>query len=168
MLKITRHLCIALVCVLSLNSCSKDTDLPQDQSNLKVEILEDNVAYSNIELDILKAVNAHRTSMGLAALGRIDDITFQAEDHTNYMVANKLVNHEDFDKRFKALVKGVGASAVSENVGYGYRTAEAVVQAWLNSEGHRANIEGNFTHFGIAVDHDDNGRNYFTNIFIKK
>jgi len=168
MLNITRHLCIAFICVLSLSSCSKDTDLPQEQSNLKTEVLEDNVAYSTMELEILKAVNAHRTSKGLKALGRIDDITFQAQNHTNYMVETKLVNHQDFDKRFKALVKGVGASAVSENVGYGYRTAQAVVQAWLDSDGHRANIEGDFTHFGIAVDNDDNDKNYFTNIFVKR
>ncbi len=168
MLKITRHLCIALVCALSLSACSKDADLPQEQSNLKTEVLEDNVAYSSIELEILNAVNAHRTSIGLKALGRIDDITFQAENHTNYMVETKLVNHEDFDKRFRALVQGVGASAVSENVGYGYKTANAVVKAWLESDGHRANIEGDFTHFGIAVDNDDNDKNYFTNIFVKR
>lgn len=168
MLKITKHLCAVLICALTLTSCSKDTDVLQEQSNLKTEILSDNVAYSNIELEILTAVNSHRQSLGLNKLGRIDDITFQAEDHTNYMVENKLVNHSDFDKRFKALVKDVGASSVSENVGYGYRTAAAVVQAWLASEGHKANIEGDFTHFGIAVDSDDNGKNYFTNIFVKR
>ncbi len=47
-------------------------------------------------------------------------------------------------------------------------TAQAVVEAWLNSAGHKANIEGNYTHFGIAIrENPVNGKKYFTNIFAK-
>ena len=62
----------------------------------------------------------------------------------------------------------VGARAVAENVGYGYRTSKAVVNAWLKSKGHRENVEGEYSHVGISVRQDEDGKNYFTNIFIKK
>ncbi|MEX1383999.1 CAP domain-containing protein [Lutibacter sp.] len=39
----------------------------------------------------------------------------------------------------------------------------------MNSSEHRKNIENpDSTHFGISTESDDNGRNYFTHIFIKK
>jgi len=78
------------------------------------------------------------------------------------------VNHDNFNVRYSNLVNGVGAKSVAENVAYGYDSADAVVKAWIASEGHKENIEGNFTHFGIAVDQDKNGKNYFTNIFMRR
>lgn len=62
----------------------------------------------------------------------------------------------------------LGVRSVSENVAYGYRSADAVVKAWLKSKGHKENIEADNTHFGISVRQDADGRNYFTNIFVKK
>ena len=57
---------------------------------------------------------------------------------------------------------------MSENVAYGFTNAESVVNAWLNSEGHRHVIEGDFTNFDISAEKDEEGKWYFTNIFIKK
>ena len=53
--------------------------------------------------------------------------------------------------RYQTLVKDVHAKAVSENVAYGYSSAEAVVNAWIKSEGHRENMLGDHTHFGISI-----------------
>lgn len=163
---ITKQLCLTLVCVFMFTSCAKD-DIADD-SALKTADLVDYVAYSNIELEILNRVNVHRKSIGLSELKRVDGITFQASDHNTYMIGQKKVSHDNFQKRYFALVNDIGAKAVSENVGYGYITAEGVVKAWLDSEGHRKNIEGNYTHFGISVAQDEDGRNYFTNIFARR
>ena len=163
----TKLICMLLVCVFTLNSCSKDSDLPQETSaNLTVKLV-DNFAYSKIETQILEAVNQHRESIGLNALDPVDDITLQALDHTSYMASLKVVNHDDFNKRYEALVKEIGAKAVAENVAFGYRTANAVVAAWIKSDEHRANLEGNYKYFGVAVEQDKDGRNYFTNIFVR-
>jgi uncharacterized protein YkwD len=40
---------------------------------------------------------------------------------------------------------------VSENIAYNYNTPEAAINAWLASPSHKANIEGDHTHFGIAI-----------------
>ncbi|WP_231590801.1 CAP domain-containing protein [Hymenobacter terrenus] len=46
-------------------------------------------------------------------------------------------------------------------------TAADFVNGWLNSPGHRANIEGNFTRTGIGVATSSTGRIYSTQIFIR-
>ena len=57
---------------------------------------------------------------------------------------------------------------LSENVAYGYSTSQTVVKAWIKSDGHRGTIEGDFTNFDVSAEKSENGRWYFTNIFIKK
>lgn len=164
----TKLLCLTLVCVLSLSACSKDSVVPEDNNISKNLELNNNFTYSTMEIEILDAVNDHRKSIGLTVLQKLDDITIEAVDHSKYMVSLNVVNHDHFNIRYQNLVQEIGARAVSENVGFGYRTAEAVVEAWINSEGHRENIEGSYTHFGISVEQDQNGKNYFTNIFARR
>ena len=168
MLTNTKLLCLALVCVFTLSACSEDNVVSEENNISKNLELNDNLTYSSIESEILEAVNKHRKSIGLGVLIKVDDITFEADEHTNYMVSLNMVNHDNFNMRYQNLVQEIGAKAVGENVGFGYRTADAVVEAWIKSEGHRANIEGNFTHFGISVEQDQNERNYFTNIFVRR
>lgn len=167
MYTITKKVCLVLICVFTFSSCTTDNELPEETS-IKTADLVDYITYSSIEREILVAVNEYRRGNGLNELGTIDGITLQAVDHNNYMIQNKKVSHDNFDKRYIALVNDIGAKAVSENIGFGYRTAEAVVSAWLKSDGHKNNIEGDFTHFGISVDQDEEGKNYFTNIFVKR
>ena len=57
---------------------------------------------------------------------------------------------------------------VQENVAYGYSYAESVVNAWINSDSHRATLEGDFTDFEISAEQNDEGTWFFTNIFVKK
>ena len=51
---------------------------------------------------------------------------------------------------------------------YAYSSSESVVNAWLNSDGHRDVIEGDYTDFDVSAEKDADGKWYFTNIFIKK
>lgn len=163
----TKLICIAFLCIFSFSSCTKDS-IETEKTAVITADLVDNFPYSEIEAEILTAVNNYRKSKGLSVLNKVDDITFQAEQHTQYMVEKNVVNHDNFNLRFQALVVEIGAKTVSENVGFGYGTAEGVVAAWIKSDGHRKNIEGNFTHFGISVAQDVDGRNYFTNIFVRR
>lgn len=169
MYKKAQLICLICFCVFSLSSCSKDSISEEENAAaIKTADLIDNFAYSEIESEILTAVNKYRKTKGLSQLKKVDDITVQAEDHTFYMVERNVVNHDNFILRYNVLVQEIGAKSVSENIGYGYGTSGGVVKAWIESEGHRKNIEGDFTHFGISVEKDANGRNYFTNIFVKR
>jgi uncharacterized protein YkwD len=55
---------------------------------------------------------------------------------------------------------------MGENIAYGYPTASAVMEAWMNSSGHRANIlRPQFTHVGVGVKRDASGRRYWVQNF---
>jgi len=165
-MKQTLNLLTVFFFAIALSSCSTDT-LDDEQnvvSNKDVVIPE----AKTIEIEILELINQHRISVGLNPLESIDVIKGQAYSHTDYMIEIDEVNHDYFYNRKAYLQANANAQEVSENVAYGYSSANSVVNAWLNSEGHRHNIEGDFTHFEVSAEKNQNDKWYFTNIFIKK
>ncbi len=61
---------------------------------------------------------------------------------------------------------GVSYRGAGENIAYGYRSAEQVMNAWMNSSGHRANIMNpNYTSIGIGYYQTDSGVQYWTQLF---
>ncbi|MEX1382515.1 CAP domain-containing protein [Lutibacter sp.] len=142
---------------------------PEDDGIFFNEITETKITYSPIENEILNLVNEYRKEQGLTTLRKLNLISSVAKTHTSYMVEVGKVNHDNFPERHELLVHNAQATAVGENVAYGYNSSESVVKAWLNSPGHKKVIEDEtFTHFGISTEKDSNGRNYFTHIFINK
>lgn len=73
----------------------------------------------------------------------------------------------DNKTRFFMMKKfGISYKSAGENIAQGQRTPEEVVQAWMNSAGHRANIlNSGFTHIGVG--YVESG-NYWTQQFITK
>ena len=145
----------ALTCTVS---CSKD------DSHEDIEKLET----LTIEEEIFQLVNAHRTSIGKEPLATNNLATELAEAHTHYMISQNDISHDNFDDRSDRLFDEENASRTGENVAYGQQSAKDVMEAWINSSGHRANIEGDFTHIGISVIKNNSGVYYFTQIFLKK
>ncbi len=84
------------------------------------------------------------------------------------MIAQSDISHDNFDDRASRLFDEEKATNVGENVAARQRSAKDVMEAWLNSQGHRENIEGNFTHIGIGVIKNDAGNYYYTQLFLKK
>jgi len=155
---------IALTFLIStlITSCSMDSlDTTSDTESY---VPEEKI----IELEILDLVNQHRINLGLNKLEHMSIVKAQAYIHTNYMIVQSRPSHDNFYERQQFLMAEADITAVSENVAYGFTTAEATVNAWLNSESHKMNIEGDHTHFDISAEQADNGKWYFTNIFIKK
>ena len=140
---------------LILASCSQDTsDIIIDEQNTDPTI-------PSITQEILELVNQHRKNVGKSTLKRnsiADDI---AKEHTDYMISKNAISHDHFNARFEQLQEKVSAKGAGENVAAGYPTAQRVMDGWLNSAGHKDNIEGNFTHIGIAAIKDGNGKYYF-------
>lgn len=86
------------------------------------------------------------------------------------MITNNVVSHVGFETRSETIMKTLGAIKVGENIALSNKTAaiKAIINAWLESPEHKKNIEGDFTHFGIAIKEDPTtGKNYYTNIFAK-
>ena len=157
---------LLVLAVGTLASCSaedSESALPETTTS-KVT----NFSYNASEVEAMDLINAYRVSIGLNALEKINHISFKSEEHDNYMIANNVVNHNDFVSRSENIMKVLGAKTVSENIAYNYSTSQAALEAWLASPGHKVVIEGDFTHFGIAIrENPVNGKKYYTNIFAK-
>lgn len=148
-------------------SCSSDTS---DTSEIEkpYDKLVTDYSYNDSEIELMQLINQHRENIGLKALIKVNHISFKSEEHSNYMIANRVVNHDNFTVRSENIMRVLGAHSVGENVAYNYKTSDAVLIAWLASGDHKKNIEGDYTHFGIAIKIDaENGRKYYTNIFAK-
>lgn len=156
---------LAIVTLLSFTSCSTES-FPEDEIQA-IELTTPPQA-KTIEIEILELINAHRINEGLNALGSHGTVKAVAFTHTDYMIEVSDVSHDNFYQRKLSLEENANARVVSENVGYGFSTAHSVVNAWLNSPAHKANLEGDFTDFDVSAEQDENGRWYFTNIFIKR
>lgn len=152
--------------MISLTSCSKENldEIASSELAARTPAVE----YSSIELEVLDLVNAYRIDKGLTKLHFLDEGSVQAATHNEHMIDAEEVCHDFFASRYGALVKNADAKAVSENVAFGYSSAGAVVNAWIKSDGHRENMEGDHTHFGISIKEGKDGKFYFTNIFVRK
>jgi uncharacterized protein YkwD len=155
---------LALIGLLSL-SCSTDSIEEEKIENITQSYVPET---KQIEIEILELINDHRTSKGLSKLNNLSTIKAQAYGHTDYMIKEQEVSHDNFYQRSSNLKDNPGAKAVAENVAYAFSSARSVVNAWLNSDGHREVIEGDFTNFDISAEKDENGKWYYTNIFIRK
>jgi len=155
---------MVLVAMLSF-SCSTE-DFPSE--TIDSMALPATPVAKTIEIEILELINAHRITEGLSSLNNHGTIKAVAYTHTDYMVEVNNVSHDNFYQRKNSLIDNANASSVSENVAYAYSSAESVVNAWLNSEGHRNTIEGDFTDFDISAEKNEEGKWYFTNIFVKR
>ena len=161
--KLLRVLLLVAI-VFTMNSCSSDSsETTTDSTSAKVM----NYSYNSTEIETMALINTYRVSIGLNALKEINHISFKSEEHNTYMIANNVVNHDDFVSRSENIMQVLRAKSVAENIAYNYNSPKTAVDAWLKSPGHKANIEGNFTHFGLAVRVNAEGKKYYTNIFAK-
>lgn len=122
-----------------------------------------------IEEKVVALTNAERAKNGLSALKIDRPLMAAAREKSQDMKDKNYFSHTSptfgspFD-RLKAL--GIAYKSAGENIAKGQRTPEEVVQAWMNSEGHRANIlNKDFTHIGVGYVKDGN---IWTQQFIKK
>ena len=96
-----------------------------------------------IENAILSRINQYRQLHGLQTLKMDSRIVKEAKKHSLDMASHRLsFGHQHFIdrvKRIKSQIKPSGGAA--ENVAYNYPNADAVVKGWLNSSGHKRNID---------------------------
>src|SRR5690606_28022782 len=131
---------LPLALVFTMVSCSPESN---EGSHVDVTVVED-YNYDNAELRLADIINQHRTSKGLNPLTLINHVSYVSHEHNEYMIANQVVNHDHFYERSQNIRAAVGAVKVNENIAYNFPTPENALAAWLGSDGHRANIEGDF------------------------
>ena len=122
---------------------------------------------SAFEQEVIRLVNEIRLNNGLGALTYDWELARVAEYKSRDMRERGYFSHTSptYGSPFQ-MMKSFGLSyrSAGENIAMGYKTPEAVVNAWMNSSGHRANIlNSSFTHIGIGYIKDGN---YWTQMFI--
>lgn len=124
---------------------------------------------SAYEKKVVELTNAERAKQGLAPLtldtelSKVARIKSQDMKDKNYFDHNSPTYGSPFDmmKSF-----GISYKSAGENIAMGQTTPEQVVQAWMDSPGHRANImNSSFTHIGVGYVASGN---YWTQQFIGK
>jgi len=124
-----------------------------------------------LEQKVHDLVNEHRAAIGLEPLNYSKDIALVARQHSRDMARGSVgMGHEGAEERGRTLANRITYSEFGENVGANSHeassTAQAAVAGWLNSSGHRTNIEGNFDTTGIGIVHSGSTF-FFTQIFLK-
>ncbi|WP_066187836.1 CAP domain-containing protein [Gracilibacillus timonensis] len=139
------------------------TEQPEQESQQASDEL------SQFEQEVVDLTNQERENQGLAPLEVDTELSKVAKAKSEDMANNGYFSHNsptygspfDMMKQF-----GIDYQTAGENIAKGQRSPEEVVNAWMNSEGHRANIlNGDFTHIGVG--YVENG-NVWTQQFIGK
>lgn len=121
------------------------------------------------EQQVVDLTNKERAKYSLPPL-KIDlALSKVAREKSRDMAVNHYFSHNSptYGSPFEMMRKfGISYTAAGENIAKGQRTPQEVVTAWMNSEGHRANIlNKNYTHIGVGF--EENGY-IWTQQFIRK
>lgn len=120
------------------------------------------------EKEVLRLVNVERRKHGLPELQWNADLTRAARYHAADMAIEDYFNHTSYDRQGNRLISACDtwkriqafyASPGAENIAAGSRTPEGVMQQWMNSPGHRANIlRRGLTQLGVGLYAADNSK----------
>ncbi|RST17152.1 CAP domain-containing protein [Streptomyces sp. WAC05374] len=112
------------------------------------------------EAAVLSLVNAERAKVGCSPVQASRGLAALAGAYSEDMAARGFFSHTDpdgaspWDRAAKAGVQGLAA----ENIARGQADAQAVMESWMNSDGHRANILNcDYTRLGVGVHFADGG-----------
>ena len=122
----------------------------------------------NYEKEVIRLVNEHRRTAGLDELTYDWQLSRVARYKSQDMKDNNYFSHTSptYGSPFQMMKSfGISYRSAGENIARGQATPKAVVDSWMNSPGHRANIlSSSFTHIGVGYVAD--GR-YWTQMFIR-
>ncbi|MFE1326982.1 CAP domain-containing protein [Streptomyces sp. NPDC058741] len=115
---------------------------------------------SAVAAQVLSLVNEERAKVGCSPVAANSALTGLAQGYSEDMAARGFFDHTDpdgrtpWDRAEKAGISHLGG----ENIARGQGTAAAVMDAWMNSPGHRANILNcDFKTLGVGVEFGSGG-----------
>lgn len=124
---------------------------------------------SSYESEVVRLVNEIRTQNGLNPLKENWELSRVARYKSQDMKDNNYFSHTSpvYGSPFQMMKSfGISYRSAAENIAKGQSTPQAVVNAWMNSSGHRANIlSSSYTEIGVGY---VKSGNYWTQMFIGK
>ena len=153
-------MCIMIIIAISLGVISpvySQGITSADNDMIASVPLDINCSYQTntaFEAQVVELINAERTKVGLLSLYAQSQLGIAARLHSADMACNDFFSHTGSDGSSPAdriMRQGYSGYYFGENIAAGYSTPESVVNAWMNSAGHRANIlNTNYTEIGIG------------------
>ncbi|WP_315168049.1 CAP domain-containing protein [Metaclostridioides mangenotii] len=126
--------------------------------------------FSAQQKEVVDLVNVERSKAGLSPLTLDSEISSVATKKSQDMIDNNYFDHNSptYGSPFDMMKKfGISYKTAGENIAMGQKSPKEVVNAWMNSEGHRKNIlNANFSKIGIGVAQKGNGAIYWTQMFV--
>lgn len=141
---------------------AKPTTPPQNTSPSQQASTSQSTNAQRIEAEVVRLMNAERASAGLAPFSIDTTLTSIARAHSLDMRTNNFFSHTNLSgcsSSCRATNAGYRWRAIAENIYWmsGYdlspeASAQKIVQGWMQSPGHRANILGNYVETGVGID----------------
>ena len=151
--------------IIQANPQVADPDLIYPGQILQIPQLESTV--SSYESEVIRLVNEIRQHNGLRPLAANWELSRVARYKSQDMRDNGYFSHNSptYGTPFQMLSAfGLSYRTAGENIAKGYASPQAVVNGWMNSSGHRANIlNASYTQIGVGY---VSGGNYWTQLFI--
>lgn len=145
----------------------QQTPAKQEQAKAPAENQQPAQGVNQAVQQVIDLTNAERRKNGLPDLKADTQLNGVAQKKSEDMRQNNYFSHTSptYGSPFDMMRDfGVTYKTAGENIAQGQRTPQEVVQAWMNSEGHRKNIlSKDFTHIGIG--YDSNGH-HWTQMFV--
>lgn len=130
------------------------------------------ISEKNFEAQVVQLVNQRRASAGLKPLAHNWELSRVARYKSMDMRDRGYFSHTSptYGSPFTMMKNfGINYRAAGENIAAGQTTPQAVVEAWMNSPGHRANIlSTQFTEIGVGYAAGGSSRHYWTQMFITR
>lgn len=124
---------------------------------------------STVAGEVLSLVNAERAKAGCAALTSESHLVAAAQKHTDLQADQNTMSHQlpgEASMGDRVTAAGYRWRSVGENVAAGYPSAASVMDGWMNSPGHKANILNcDFEEIGVGLATSSSGTRYWTQVF---
>nr|WP_040306844.1 SafA/ExsA family spore coat assembly protein [Caloramator australicus] len=167
MWKIAQKYQVGISEIIAANPEIKNPALIYPGQKIKIPVIET----KSLESEVVRLVNIERAKVGLPPLKENWQLSRIARYKSQDMINKNYFSHYSptYGSPFQMIESfGLRFSAAGENIAMGQRTPQEVMNAWMNSPGHRSNIlNPTYTEIGVGLAKDKAGRCYWTQMFIK-
>ena len=154
--------------IIAANPQIKNPDLIYPGDKVYVPLFS---TIKRIEQEVIRLVNIERANRGLKPLAHNWELSRVARFKSMDMRDRAYFSHQSptYGSPFEMIRNfGLSYTAAGENIAAGQRTAAAVVEAWMNSQGHRENIlNATYTQIGVGYASGGSMGHYWTQMFIR-
>lgn len=143
-----------------------DADAPENDNSQNGSTGDGFISQSEYVNEVLRLVNKYRAENGLGALTLDSALCSAADVRAKEIKTAFSHTRPDGSSCFTVLSQlGINYGGAGENIAYGQSSPEEVMTAWMNSDGHRANIlNSSFTKLGVGV-YSSGGTLYWAQMF---